>query len=410
MNPEESRYQRPVKSVYNILRFCSRLLCRLIFRVRVTRNEVADAKGAYLLLCNHECALDFIYPITATRRLQTFVVSKAFHDTIPFGGAVEKMRLISKQQFQTRPSDLTAMKSVIRAGQPLVLYPAGLMPENGCSTPIPGGTYKFLKRIDADIYVGRVRGSYFVMPKWSKKLRPGRTFFETYKLFDREQLQTLSVEEIREKVNAALLFDAYEEQETDRVRYAGNDRIEGLEKVLYRCPACGCETAMTVRNKNTLFCEACGYQAQADALGFLHTPDGSDELRRASSWDREILEAMEREVLARNGEYSLSSAVEIHMIDAEKRRFVPVGSGVLTLDRQHFSLTGTVGGQPLDVTVGILNIPCLPSSPVRNCIELQDQEQIYRCVVTEPGFSEVRYLHLLKIFYRLNHEKKPETD
>ena len=79
------------------------------------------------------------------------------------------MGVIPKQQFQTTVTDMKNMKAVVEAGQPLVIYPAGLMCEDGLSTPVPKATYKFLKWMNVDVYMARTEGSYFVMPKWSKK-------------------------------------------------------------------------------------------------------------------------------------------------------------------------------------------------------------------------------------------------
>jgi hypothetical protein len=47
------------------------------------------------------------------------------------------------------------MKAVVEAGQPLAIYPAGLMCEDGLSTPIPKATYKFLKWMNVDVYMAR---------------------------------------------------------------------------------------------------------------------------------------------------------------------------------------------------------------------------------------------------------------
>lgn len=104
------------------------------------------------------------------------------------------------------------IKAVIENGESLVIYPAGLMCEDGISTPIPQATYKFLKWLDADVYVARASGTYFTMPKWTKGFRPGRTYMDIYKLFDRNELKKLSVGEIKERTDGAILFDAYREQ------------------------------------------------------------------------------------------------------------------------------------------------------------------------------------------------------
>ena len=69
---------------------------------------------------------------------------------------------------------------------------------------------------------------------------------DIYKLFDRNELKKLSVGEIKERTDGAILFDAYREQEGLLSKYSNNDNIEGLEKVLYACPNCGKEFTVKV--------------------------------------------------------------------------------------------------------------------------------------------------------------------
>jgi len=66
---------------------------------------------------------------------------------------LKKCGVIPKQQFQTAMEDLKKMKAVIDNNMPLVIYPAGLMSEDGIATKIPKGTGKLLKWFNCDVYV-----------------------------------------------------------------------------------------------------------------------------------------------------------------------------------------------------------------------------------------------------------------
>jgi len=110
------------------------------------------------------------------------------------------------------------------------------MCEDGLSTPIPAATYKFLKWLGVDVYVAKATGTYFVMPKWTGGMRPGRTTMDIYKLFDARELADMDVETVKKRTEEALLFDAYREQEQMQVTYKHNDDLQGLENVLYMCP------------------------------------------------------------------------------------------------------------------------------------------------------------------------------
>jgi len=391
-------YQKPSLFHYRVAQGICNVVAACLFRRRILRNEIKDAQGPYVVIANHQAALDFVNLIGATRRPMSFVISKSFFSTLPVRGWMEKMGVIPKQQFKTAISDMKKMRAVIDAGQPLVIYPAGLMCEDGLSTPIPAATYRFLQWLGTDVYVARTVGSYFVMPKWKGGIHPGRTTIDIYRLFSKDQLADMTEQEIKEKTDEALLYDAYREQEQDPVKYQGTRCIEGLENVLYLCPHCGREFA-TVTEGDVIRCTACGYEQVGDAYGFLHNRKGlGRELRYVSDWSRHIYQRLRKRVLE-GAEQGLSSPVAIQMVDQTKNKFVPVGDGVLTLDRERFTIAGTVKGEPVDLSVSIANTPTLPFSPGKH-LEVQSGGDIYRCVPQEKRLV-MKFINLLKVFYEL---------
>ena len=395
------RYKKPNRIIYRIAQMVSWLVSILVFRLRMVRNEIRDKKGPFLVIANHQCALDFVNLICATKRPMTFVLSKSFFSTLPITGILEKMGVIPKQQFQTSVSDMKKMKAVVEAGQPLVIYPAGLMCEDGLSTPIPKATYKFIKWMNVDVYMARTEGTYFVMPKWSKKLRPGRTTMEIVQLFSKEELMELSIEQIRERTNAVLLYDAYREQEKNRYHYAGNKNIRGLENVLYVCPECGSEFTMTVENPSVIACTSCGFQQEMDEFGFLHHPDKDREIRYVSDWSRLIYCDMKKRLEADNT-MQLQAEVNFRMVDHEKHKMVDAGSGSITLKRGSILLQGNIRGEDVTLNIPIAGIPALPFTPGKH-VEVQNGEEIYRCVFKD-GRPVMKFINMLKCLYEIEQE------
>ncbi len=391
-------YQKPNLFRYRITQGLSNIVAACVFHRRILRNEIKDAEGPYVVIANHQAALDFVNLIGATRRPMSFVISKSFFSTLPIRGWMEKMGVIPKQQFQTAVSDMKKMRSVIEAGQPLVIYPAGLMCEDGLSTPIPAATYRFLQWLGADVYVARTTGSYFVMPKWKGGVHPGRTDMDIYRLFTKEQLAQMTEEEIKQAVDEHLLFDAYREQEKEQVSYEGARNIEGLENVLYLCPHCGREF-VTETEKDVIRCTACGYEQVGDRYGFLHNRKGlGKEIRYVSDWSRLTYERLKERVLA-GDEQGLSSPVTIKMIDHAKNKFVPVGEGVVHLNADRLRIAGTIRGEDVDIVASTAAIPTLPFSPGKH-LEVQKGGDIYRCV-PKNGRLVMKFINLLKVFYEL---------
>ena len=400
------KYQKPNGLYYRVAQVVSWFVATFLFGRKILRNEIKGKKGPFVVIANHQAALDFVNLIGATTRPMSFVISKSFYSTLPIQGFLEKMGVIPKQQFQTSSDDLKRMKRVIDAGQPLVIYPAGLMCEDGLSTPIPTATYKFLKWMHVDVYVARTRGTYFVMPKWSKKLRPGRTTMDIYKLFSKEELSDMSLEEIREKTDEALLYDAYREQEALQAAYRGGQDISGLEHVLYQCPHCHGEFTIQADCDGTIRCTSCGFAQTMDERGFFHNANGiGPELRYVSDWSRGIYDRL-LEKIRQGVETEISCRTEIRMVDSKKHKFVPVGSGTVTLTQGKFLLEGTIRQEAFCAEVSVGNVPVLPFSPGKY-LEIQDGGVIYRCVL-EDGRLVMKFINMVKIFYTLNQAKLQE--
>ena len=320
------RYHKPNVVIYRIAQAVSWLAATFLFHLKIGRNDIKHKEGAFLVIANHQCALDFVNLIGATSRPMTFVLSKSFFSTLPIQGILKKMGIIPKQQFQTTVADMKNMKAVVEAGQPLAIYPAGLMCEDGLSTPVPKATYKFLKWMNVDVYMARTEGSYFVMPKWSKKMRPGRTDMEITLLFTKEELATLSLDEIKERTDAVLLYNAYRDQETHRYCYSGCEDIRGLENVLYMCPHCGAEHTVQVKEKSVITCTACGFTQKMDKEGFFHCEDPEKEIRYVSDWSKLIYQNMEKKLL-QDDTMQLQAEVIFRMVDEKRHKMVDVGEG-----------------------------------------------------------------------------------
>ena len=395
-------FKKPKKFFYRIAQFVSSIASAFLFKRKILRNEIKGKKGPYMVIANHQSALDFVNLIGVTKTPMNFVISDSFYNTLPIKGYLDKIAVIPKQQFQTSINDMKKMKAVIENDGVLAVYPAGLMCEDGVSTPIPAATYKFLKWIKTDIYVAKTQGTYFTMPKWAKckKRRRGRTYIDIYKLFSKEELETLEIEEIQKRTEEALLFDAYREQEELMVKYKYGDNVEGFENVLYMCPHCKSEFTIQLKDNNTLYCTECGYEQSTDKYGFMHNEKKiGAEIRYASDWSRLIYDDLKSKI--QNGELeSLSDKTKIHMIDYKKHKFVEVGEGTVTLTKENFKIVGKINGEEIDYVIPILSFASLPFKP-GECFEIQHGSDIFRCVLDNANLV-MKFINMVKIFYELN--------
>ena len=389
--------KRQNRFLYALARAICAAVSRFLFRPRVLVNELKGKKGPFVVIANHQASLDFVNLITRTRMPLSFVISHAFYSTLPVKGYMDRIGVIPKQQFQTGLSELRTMKNVCAGGGGLVVYPAGLMCEDGSQSPLPVATHKFLVHLGVDVYLAKTEGAYFVMPKWAKDKRRGPTTMSITKLLSTEQLHTLPEEELERKVHDALSFDAYKDQERLRFRYKNGHSIRGLSGILPLCPHCKTDFSLTEKDESTLHCTACGFEERCDEYGFLHNEKGiGPEIRYVSDMGRivheEIRARMEKGTLT-----TLSLPCRIHMIDYKKQKFVPVGQATVTLTENAFLLSGTLAGEEKELSLPTLHFASLPFTP-NACFEIQNGKDVYRCYPDDPR-AVMTVVHMVRIFY-----------
>ncbi len=390
-------YRKPNLFIYRLTQGMSSLAQTIIFKRKFIRNELKGKKGPIIVIANHQAALDFINLIGATKEPMSFVISNSFYSTLPIKKMMDRVGVIPKQQFQTSINDMHMMKAVVEEKGILVIYPAGLMCEDGLSTPIPNATFRFLQWMHADVYMAKTYGTYFCTPKWSKKRRRGRTYLDVYKLFDKDELTSLPADELERKMLDALLFDAYREQEELKVPYKHGENVEGLENVLYVCPNCGREFTVTTKG-SVISCTECGFAEESDKYGFLHKiSDTGTEIRYVSDWSRKIYNDL-KERIERGEDIPLSSKAKFMTVDKKKNKFVESGAGSLTYRGGHLYLSGKLNGESFELDVNASCFASLPFKPGKH-IEVQHGKDIYRCVL-EDGRLSMKFINLIKI----NHE------
>ena len=126
-------------------------------------------------------------------------------------------------------------------------------------------------------------GNFLNSPQWSKHpYRSVRQEAEIYTLLTKEQLESMTAEEIQATVEKAFEKDEYKWQVEKGYHIKCKRRANGLHKILYKCPACGAEFK-TKSEGIHLWCEACGAKWEMDTLsrlhgvntdkGFSHVPD-----------------------------------------------------------------------------------------------------------------------------------------
>ena len=352
-----------------------------------------------MVIANHESSIDFINAAAFIDRRVHFVISNSFYNTLPIKIFLKAAGVIPKQQFQTSVVDIKKMKQVIDNDMPLVIYPVGLMSENGKSDPAPIATSKFLKMMNADVYVCYSKGSYLTKPKWASVIRKGKIDIDVYKLVSKEKLKSLSDSEVYNLIEENISYDDYENNKKEKVKYKNGDNLKGLEYVLFRCPHCQKEGKIINKDNNLLICKECGYIVKGNAYGLLDSYNDSKVYYSSpSEWYSSIYDFYQNEILSK-GEITLEYETDILMINYKKKKYEVVGKGIVSLNRKSILLKGIINDNEIDKEFTLASFPYLPFIPGKH-LDIQEGKDIYRLAFKEK-YNITKFVMLVKIYHNL---------
>ena len=97
----------------------------------------------------------------------------------------------------------------------------------------------------------------------------------------------------------------------------------------------------------------------------------------------------------------METEAEFLQIDPKKYKYVSVGKGTVTMDRERFVIDGTLRDEPLHQEILTEDFPMLPFQPGER-FEIQQGSQIYR-IRPKDGRIVMKWILTLKVLYKLRH-------
>jgi hypothetical protein len=231
------------------------------FKFKVTYTDFdPKRKSPYFLIANHAQSNDPLF-LGMMLKYYPYPVANALLYTKPAMrfGLNHIVTSIMKRKGQ---SDIQTIKQIIHTFQKknrgVMLFPEGNASYFGNETTTDyTSTAKLLKKINKDVIMGQINGGFFAQPRWGKYVKKGEYHVHFYKLLSTTDLETLSVEEIANKMTDAIAFNDYTWNREMKIPYRSQTKAEGLEYYLYACPSC--ESLSHIHTKgNAIYCPTCG--------------------------------------------------------------------------------------------------------------------------------------------------------
>lgn len=216
-----------------------------------TRIEHYDYDGQYLILYNHQTPYDQFFVEYSFKKHIYFLAT----EDIFSNGFTSKLLcyFLGPVPIKKSTVDIGALRAclkVVKEGGSLAIAPEGNRTYSGRTEYINPSIAGLAKKLGIPVLLFRIEGGYGVEPRWSDKARAGENRAYVYKEISKEELESLSNEEIYQ-----LIVEGLDVKENVAGSYKSEKRAEYIERMIYVCPDCG--FSQFESNGNEFWCKKC---------------------------------------------------------------------------------------------------------------------------------------------------------
>jgi 1-acyl-sn-glycerol-3-phosphate acyltransferase len=142
------------------------------FRPTVTGTQHVPPSGPFIVAPVHRSNVDFAFAIYVTHRKTFFMAKDSLWHSPLLGGFIGSMGAFPVNRAGADRAALDAAESVLRAGEPLVLFPEGTRKEGPVIGTLHEGASFLAARTGAPIVPVGIAGTDHAMPKGAHVPRP----------------------------------------------------------------------------------------------------------------------------------------------------------------------------------------------------------------------------------------------
>lgn len=357
-NDKKKKSKKPIGKINPILYAAANLVVRPIYKLKygleIDRKAIKHLKkGPAIVLGSHTCDNDHILSgLTFYPLRPTYIVSEHFMHSPSTAPLMRHMHVITKKMFTPDVSTIINIMRAVKEEAIIFIFPEGRLSCYGHTLPITDGTAELIKKLGVDVYVWRAKGGYLSFPKWREKGddRRGKIKTSVELLMTAQDTQQMDIEKIRELASEAIFND--DELSMQGIEYKSKTMAQGVDKILYKCPICKKEGAITSEG-NHIRCTACGLDATLDTYYRLHDAP-FERVNEWFEWQQNSIDT-ENECLESKARFGCCGNND--MMDEN------AGEGTIYLDKNVFRLSGTLHGEPIEFEVEPDKIKAFPITP-----------------------------------------------
>ncbi len=278
-----------MKKRYQVYWTLLRPLAALFVKItmKYTYEKAKDLPEQYMVLSNHATDFDPIL-VGASFSKQMYFIASEHIARSKVGYFFLKHLFAPIIRYKGAPATMAIMEAMrlMKKGANVCMFAEGVRTWDGRTCAIAPSTAKLIKSMKCGLVTYKLTGGYFTSPMWSgTTIRRGKLHGAVTKVYTKEQLAEMSVDEIYQAITADLFEDAYERQLAKPVAYKGKNRAKGLENLMFICPSCGKKDVMESVG-NQVHCKSCDARYTYNEYGMLQDAPFKT-LREFADWEKE---------------------------------------------------------------------------------------------------------------------------
>ena len=342
------KIERPNRFLACIVQNAFRLICKQR-KVEFVYDEefLQMQKSQILVLAQHRSRMDYIYVYAGLKHTRYNAMCGYQNVFQPIIYTLFKhLGVIAKMLYQPDAHATLQLMRAAKQGSSLVIFPEGIQSTSGSTHPINPATIKLLEKLKLPVALLTLKGAYFTRPRYSSDVKKGKITAHFSKLFDAEDFQTCSKEELYDRLLKAFSYDEFAEHADNPVAFRGKKpNIDGLDNIIYKCPQCQAEHQLRIEG-DTMRC-SCGFTVRMDEYYRLVPVIGDLPFRNHDQWYKWQRSEVAKEVVS--DDFSMTTRVQIGRINTQKLNsnfsLQYYGEGTLTLTNQGLTYRGTCDGE-----------------------------------------------------------------
>ncbi len=255
-------------------------------------------------------------------------------------GAICKRKFTNDTKlFKQIKYSLETLKNIV------AIYPEARYSLIGTNAILPDSLGKMIKVLKHPVVMLNMHGNFLTQPAWNLEMRMVPLSADMTQIITKDEIESLSVDEINQRVNKAFVYDEYQWQKDNKIKIKFKDRAKNIHKVLYKCPSCLTEHEMA-SDLNKIWCNHCGKTYEMDIYGELKATEGVTKFPHVPDWYEFERASVRKELDEKT--YYFEDEVNIESLP-NSDGYIPLGKGKLIHDLNGFRLTGDELGTPLNL-------------------------------------------------------------